>query len=512
MTIEEIKKGETDRLEFKREVPQHDRRYLKTIVAFANGLGGSVVFGIDDKTLDVVGVHDDDLRKLEDGLASAISSACAPAIVPSFSRETVDGKTLLVIDIYPGRNTPYHIKAEGLDGVYLRVGATTRKAEREQVEDLILRGGNRTYDAVIQENETASEAAMKKLCGRIGSVHRENTGEKIKVTPLMLEGWGLVRKTREQWHPAVAFRWLAANNDHFARVQCALFADDERTEFLNRQEYSGSVIDQIEESMRFVLRSIRRGAKIEGLYRKDFYELPPEALREAIVNAVAHRDYRQHAYIQVSVSPSKVEIVSPGTLFDGLTKDEMLAGKSKLRNPVLADVFHKMGMIEKWGTGLRRIFSRCEKAGVEAPVVDVGGSTVTFAFHRRNSGELDKREVGLENQKVVLTGEKTAPEIEKVAPTGEKVAPTGEKVAPTSDKVALIDVQTLLTSLRKDVRHNVKSVLEEISRNPNITVDGIHERTSISARAIKNAIATLRMYGVVRRIGGAFGGHWEVVT
>ena len=169
------------------------------------------------------------------------------------------------------------------------------------------------------------------------------------------------------------------------------------------------------------------------------------------------------------------------------------------------DVFHKMGMIEKWGTGLRRIFSRCERAGVEAPVVDVGGSTVTFAFHRRNSGELDKREVGLENQKVVLTGEKTAPEI-------EKVAPTGEKVAPTSDKVALIDVQTLLTSLRKDVRHNVKSVLEEISRNPNITVDGIHERTSISARAIKNAIATLRMYGVVRRIGGAFGGHWEVVT
>ena len=80
MTLEEIKRGETERLEFKREVPKHDRRYLKTVVAFANGLGGSIVFGIDDKTLEVVGVADEELRKIEDGLASAISSACTPAV------------------------------------------------------------------------------------------------------------------------------------------------------------------------------------------------------------------------------------------------------------------------------------------------------------------------------------------------------------------------------------------------------------------------------------------------
>lgn len=116
MTLEEVKRGETDRLEFKREMPTHDKRYLKTVVAFANGLGGSVVFGIDDKTLDVVGVPDDELRKIEDGLASAISSACVPAIVPSFSRETVEGKTLLVVDVFQGRNTPYHIKRRDWTG------------------------------------------------------------------------------------------------------------------------------------------------------------------------------------------------------------------------------------------------------------------------------------------------------------------------------------------------------------------------------------------------------------
>ena len=496
MTLEEIRRGETDRLEFKREVPQKDKRYLKTVVAFANGLGGSVVFGIDDKALDVVGVPDDNLRKIEDGLASAISSACAPAIVPSFSRETVDGKTLLVIDIYPGRNTPYHIKAEGLAGVYVRVGATTRKAEREQIEELILRGGNKTFDAVILENETASESAMTKLCRRIGAARKEHSGERIRVTPLMLEGWGVVKKTREIWHPSVAFQWLAANNDHFARVQCALFADDERTEFLDRQEYTGSVIDQVEESMKFVLRSIRRGAKIEGLYRKDFYELPPEALREAIVNAIAHRDYRQHAYVQVSVSPSRVEIVSP--------KEEMLTGKSKLRNPVLADIFHKMGIIEKWGTGLRRIFSRCKKIGAKEPLVNVGGSTIAIIFLRSLS------------EKVAPTGGEVAPTGGKVAPTGGKVAPTDGRVAPTGEgrpgntRQPHGNLGLMLPGLRKDVQRNVDLVLKEIVDNVYVSVEEIHGKTGISARAVKSALAILRKAGVIIRIGGSFGGHWMI--
>ena len=508
MTIEEIKLGETDRLEFKREVPQHDKRYLKTVVAFANGLGGSVVFGIDDKTLDVVGVPDDDLRKMEDGLASAISSACTPAIVPSFSRETVDSKTLLVVDIYPGRNTPYHIKAEGLDGVYVRVGATTRKAEREQIEELILRGGNRTFDAVILENETASESAMTKLCRRIGAAHKEHSGERIKVTPLMLEGWGVVRKTRALWRPSVAFRWLAANNDHFARVQCALFADDERTEFLDRQEYSGSVIDQVEESMKFVLRSIRRGAKIEGLYRKDFYELPPEALREAIVNAVAHRDYRQHAYIQVSVSPSKVEIVSPGSLFDGLTKEEMLTGKSKLRNPILADIFHKMGIIEKWGTGLRRIFSKCEKAGVEAPVVDVGGSTVTVAFLRKNGAALDK-EVAQKGEEVSQKSGELAQKPCEVAQNRGELAQKGDGNADWADRIVML-LNDVLPMLRKDARRNAELVLCEIARNNEISIGEIREKTKLPEKTIKNAQALLRKVGILCRVGGDRGGHWMI--
>ena len=475
MTLEEVKKGETDRIEFKREMPMHDKRYLKTVVAFANGLGGSVVFGIDDKALDVVGVPDGKLRKMEDGLASAISSACAPAIVPSFSRETIEGKTVLVVDIYPGRNTPYHIKAEGLDGVYVRVGATTRKAEREQVEDLILRGGNRTYDAVIREEEIVSEGAMMKLCRRITSAHAENSGERIKVTPNMLEGWGVVKKIGGKWHPSVAFQWLSTNNDHFARVQCAVFADDERTEFIDRQEYSGSLIDQVEESYKFLLRSIRRGAKIEGLYRKDSYELPPEALREAIVNAVAHRDYRQHAYVQVSVSPGRVEVVSPGALFDGLTKDEMVSGKSKLRNPVLADIFHKMGMIEKWGTGLPRIFARCAMVGVPAPLIIIGGSTVAISFKRRG-------------ESVTHEG------VTSVGNVGNPVGNVGNPVGNVNAGDSNLD-QVIMKCLRDDAKMSAA----RIAKIANVTT-----------RTIERALTRLKASGRIWRKGGTRG-VWKIV-
>lgn len=475
MTLEEVKKGETDRIEFKREMPMHDKRYLKTVVAFANGLGGSVVFGIDDKALDVVGVPDGKLRKMEDGLASAISSACAPAIVPSFSRETIGGKTVLVVDIYPGRNTPYHIKAEGLDGVYVRVGATTRKAEREQVEDLILRGGNRTYDAVIREEEIVSEGAMMKLCRRITSAHAENSGERIKVTPNMLEGWGVVKKIGGKWHPSVAFQWLSTNNDHFARVQCAVFVDDERTEFIDRQEYSGSLIDQVEESYKFLLRSIRRGAKIEGLYRKDSYELPPEALREAIVNAVAHRDYRQHAYVQVSVSPGRVEVVSPGALFDGLTKDEMVSGKSKLRNPVLADIFHKMGMIEKWGTGLPRIFARCAKAGIPAPLITIGGSTVAISFKRRGES--------FTNEGVISVGN-----------VGNSVGNVGNPVGNVNAGDSNLD-QVIMKCLRDDDKMSAA----RIAKIANVTT-----------RTIERALTRLKASGRIWRKGGTRG-VWKIV-
>lgn len=223
------------------------------------------------------------------------------------------------------------------------------------------------------------------------------------------------------------------------------------------------------------MRSIRHGAKIEGLYRKDSYELPPEVLREAIVNAIAHRDYRQHAYVQVSVLPSRVEVISPGTLFDGLTKEEMLTGKSKLRNPVLADIFHKMGIIEKWGTGLPRIFARCAKAGVPEPEVAVGGSTLTVCFPRRVGN--------VTNECVTAVGN-------RVGNVGNRVGNVGNAVAEDAN----IE-QIVMDSLRGDGK---------------VSAAKMAKIAKVTTCMVERALVRLKASGRIRRRGGTRG-VWEII-
>lgn len=149
MTIEQIKKGESDTLEFKREFPDKEKKVLKTIAAFANCSGGTVVIGVDDETLEVVGVNEEDVFKIKDKIANSISDNIEPQIVPRISYERIEDKTVIIISISKGQNTPYCIRSEGLDGVYLRIGATTRLAERYAVQELSLLALNRTFDEVV---------------------------------------------------------------------------------------------------------------------------------------------------------------------------------------------------------------------------------------------------------------------------------------------------------------------------------------------------------------------------
>lgn len=143
MTIEDIKQGESEVLEFKRDFPDKERKVLKTIVAFANG---NVVIGVDDETLKIVGVNEDEVFKIKDKISNSISDNISPQIIPRISFERIEDKTLIIINIAKGQNTPYCIKSEGLEGVYIRVDATTRVAERYKVQELSLLGMNKTFD------------------------------------------------------------------------------------------------------------------------------------------------------------------------------------------------------------------------------------------------------------------------------------------------------------------------------------------------------------------------------
>ena len=129
----------------------------------------------------------------------------------------------------------------------------------------------------------------------------EKLNGKNHVTLENLKSWGLIKDENGKLLPSIAFRLLETSDIHFAQVQCGVFRGTDKVFFIDRKEYFGPIYEQIENAYNFVMQHINIGAKIEGLYRKDIPEIPAEAIRELIVNAVMHRNYLSHSYIQVCI-------------------------------------------------------------------------------------------------------------------------------------------------------------------------------------------------------------------
>jgi predicted HTH transcriptional regulator len=130
MTIEEILAGESKNVEFKENLPDKSIKYMKSVVAFANGSGGRIIFGISDKTKEVTGFDKEEVFKTMDAIANAVSDSCEPAILPDITLQTINSKTIIVVEVPEGRQRPYYIKSQGRDnGVYVRVAGTTRPAD-----------------------------------------------------------------------------------------------------------------------------------------------------------------------------------------------------------------------------------------------------------------------------------------------------------------------------------------------------------------------------------------------
>lgn len=197
MTAEEIYAGESDNVEFKEDIPAKREKYMKTVVAFANGKGGKIIFGVENNTWKITGFAKDEVFQKMDAITNAIFDSCEPKITPSIGLHEVEGKIIIEVEILSGMSRPYYIKSQGiLDGTYIRVSGTTRHAERYQVQELILEGQNRYYDCEPAEGLTATEEAIIKLCADMKAVAIQNTvtnAEKAKVrdvTKNVLLSWG----------------------------------------------------------------------------------------------------------------------------------------------------------------------------------------------------------------------------------------------------------------------------------------------------------------------------------
>lgn len=147
MTIEEIYSGESKNMEFKQEVPTRSERYMKTVVAFANTAGGRLIFGIEDGTHQILGVPRETVFQAMDSLTNAICDSCTPMIIPDITLQTIEDKTLIVVQIYPGGQRPYYITSLGKEaGTYVRISGTSRPADSYLLRELEFEGMNRCFD------------------------------------------------------------------------------------------------------------------------------------------------------------------------------------------------------------------------------------------------------------------------------------------------------------------------------------------------------------------------------
>ncbi len=465
MTRDSIFSGESKNIEYKLTLPDKSEKYIKTIVAFANSQGGKLIIGVDDKTHQIAGVDDDNLFQMMDGIANAVSDSCVPQIIPDIEPQTIDGKTVIVVSVEAGKNRPYYLKSKGKeDGTYIRVSGTSRQAYPEKIKELEMEGARISWDELTCVGYPVTEEDIDKLCGDIERFREKAGMASRKVKKEQLINWKVLKQSEDQLLATNAYALLTSDYFPFAKTQCAVFKGTDRTVFLDKREFDGPLYEQIEKAVDFVLRNIRLGAVIDGLVRKEKYELPPEAIREMIINAHCHRNFLDESCIQVAVYDNRLEVTSPGGLYNGLTYEELMNGHSRIRNKGIANVFSQMGLVESWGSGIRRIINAAKSYELAEPVFQEFDSMFRVELFRNASPMEYRRNIG-----------------------------------ETSEERRICELND-----------TQKKILELLSEDNKQSAAMLAEKIGIASRNIEKNIKTLKDKGMLIRRGSPKNGYWEI--
>lgn len=380
--LQQIASGESKTLEYKKELPSNES-IARTVVAFANTSGGKLIIGVDNKRK-IVGIKSDNVFDLHDKIASIIFDKCYPNIIPEIYTLNIDGKILLVIEVHRGSLLPYYIKKDGKNkGTYIRLGATNRKAGFDNIIELERQKRNISFDEEADyefDIESIDLSPIKKEFTKTG---KELNTEKMLNLKLLINENG---KT----FPSKGLLIILGLYEN-ASIKCSRFKGITMDVFIDKKEYDNDIFSQLENAENFILNHINIRAQINGLQRRDIPEIPVESIREALINAFIHRDYTNLGRdIKLGVYDDMVNIVSPGGFPNNILEDDILNGRSEIRNRVVAKVFKELGYIEQWGSGINRIKSYCIKHGLKKPVVEEKNDFVNVELYRKTENISDE--------------------------------------------------------------------------------------------------------------------------
>jgi predicted HTH transcriptional regulator len=357
-------------LEFKRDLSARDS-ILRTIVAFANGAGGTLLVGVEDRTRRVRGVPHPTLEG--ERLANLVTDGIDPRVVPEIEIVPWRRAHLLLVRVFPSPLRPHHLQRLGPErGCYVRVGATNRRADAAQIAEIgrFVRG--RTFDEEPRpdlDSEAIDFRAASECFEPIRKLRRSD-----------LVTLGLRVRHQRRVVPTVGgillFGVDRGREFPDAHVRVGAFEGTDRSRILDSAVIRDHLPLAVEAALRFVRRNTRRGLVVSGGGRHaETSEYPVVAVREAVTNAIVHADYSQTGSpLRIAVFHDRLEVENPGGLPPGLTVEDVRRGVSKLRNRVIGRVFHDLRLIEQWGSGIPRMVGACRQAGLLDPVLEELGT------------------------------------------------------------------------------------------------------------------------------------------
>ena len=318
----------------------------KEIVAFANSGGGKIYIGIDDNG-NIVGLDNKkkDIESLSGMLQDGIKSNLT--LYTNIKQEVINEKEIIILEILDAPNKPYYLADKGLKptGVYLRSGNTCVPASEEIIKKLIIDSQNLSFEELVSNNQNLHFEYITKIFNN----------KNINITYTALKTLNIVNLDNKYTNLGL----LLSDECPFS-IKCAIFEGNNDINFKDRKEFTGSLLKQVNEVNDYLNIYNRIAGKIVGLERIDTRDYPEYALREAILNAVIHRDYNYSGSILISLYDNHFEITSLGGLVKGLKIDDLYEGISQTRNKNLANIFFRLNYVESFGTGIKRIVQSYE--------------------------------------------------------------------------------------------------------------------------------------------------------
>lgn len=379
-----MKYVESPQLELKEQI---NAEFKKEIIAFANTDGGEIYVGIArDGSITGIADPESEMEKI----GNMIRDGIKPDLTAYTSIERVedDGKNLIRVSVSRGLKRPYHLTDKGLKptGVFVRHGVSSVPATDEAIRQMLRESDGTTFDKMRSINQELTfdyaEKTFQTSQVAFDAVHKRTLG--------LIDVDGYYTN---------AALLLSDQCGHI--IRCAVYEGTGKNQFKTRKEFSGSILKQMDDAYSFLSLNNNLRATFDGLRRIDHADYPEEAMREALVNAVVHRDYDYSGSIIINIYDDRMEFISLGGLVKGLTLADIKGGVSQPRNAVIANVFYRLELIESYGTGIQKILESYAGCGIEPKFAPAPASFVV-TLPNRNTAETTASDPGLSREENIL--------------------------------------------------------------------------------------------------------------